>query len=65
MSDEPVMHVSYVCPYCTMTIKPPVRREDVHSWVEGRTRVYAHQRCVDRGEERKGVDNSGTMVATD
>ncbi len=62
MIDEPVMHVDYVCPRCRMTLKPPVRREGTLTWVQGRTRYYAHARCYPEVTgDGEGVDNGGMM----
>jgi hypothetical protein len=63
--DEPITHVEHVCPKCWMSVKPPVTRENSVTWVEGRTRYYGHARCYEVPQEEGGVDNGGTMVATD
>lgn len=62
---ETITHVSMICPKCQMIVKPPVTRDNSRTWVDGRTRYYGHARCLDPEGEREGVDNGGTMVATD
>ena len=63
--EQPVTNVDYICPGCQMTLKPPITRDGTRTWVEGDTRHYAHARCLDATQEGEGVDNGGTMVATE
>lgn len=63
--DVQIEHVNTICPACYMTVKPPVTRENAITWVDGKVRRYAHRKCEDGVREKLGVDNGGTMVATD
>lgn len=57
--------VDYQCPKCWHTLKHPINKDEVVTWVHGHTRHYAHAGCYAAPQEDEGVDNGGTMVATD